>query len=69
MANQLRIIGIRFICGTLAGIAFAIIGVLIGPTELVAALLAIGSILIVTAHCVEKRTQRRATDADSLKEN
>lgn len=69
MANNLRLIGMRFIIGTLAGIAFAITGAVLGPTELVLTLLAIGVLLIVAARLVEKRGRLQAPDSDTLKEH
>lgn len=69
MADNLRLIGMRFILGTLAGIAFAITGALLGPTELVLTLLAIGTLLIVSARLVEKRERSQVQGSDTLKEH
>lgn len=67
MADQLRAIGIRFIIGTLAGIAFAVVGAALGPTTLVVTLLGIGALLIVVAHFLRTRSQQERS-ASTLKE-
>lgn len=59
---QLKRLGMWIICGTLAAAAFAVIGAIVGPSELVGTLLLVGIIVLGAAHTLEKADQRRADE-------
>lgn len=55
---RLQAIGLGIIRGTLAGIAFAVTGALVGPSGLVGVLLLIGGLLVALAHVLRRRAAK-----------
>jgi len=55
--QQLQVIGMWIICGTLAAVVFAVVGTFIGPIELVITLLALGGSCVGAAQVAKYRAK------------